>query len=62
MELTPAERTFLQSQLLEHSEVISTDLDTLCPHRSPGAYDAVMRQALLVQSLLAKLVQEGQPR
>lgn len=60
MELTAAERAFLQSQLLEHSTILNGELLSLCPRTSPSAYDAALRQKMLVRGLLAKLGQAGE--
>lgn len=58
MELSAAERALLQSLLLEHRTISTTELNRLCPHQSPAAYDAALRESLLVRGLLGKLAME----
>lgn len=55
MELTAAERVFLQTQLREQESTLRAELEGVCAQRSPGVHAMAQRQLLIVRSLQAKI-------
>lgn len=55
MQLTPAERAYLERVLLDTASALEKELANLNPDQCPGAHESATRQRALAYAVLEKL-------